>query len=71
MSVDELRERLRADGRFWGDCRCGQPLDRHSRRTIPNTGGHEYVCALTASGRFEPLTLPELDYDPQKGLHRP
>lgn len=70
-SVDELRDTLRAQGRFWGNCRCGRPLGRHSRRKIPNTGIDEYTCGKTASGRFEPVTLPLLDYNPQKGLHRP
>lgn len=69
--VAELRERLRAEGRFWGDCRCGKPLDRHSRHKIPNAGIEEYLCVDTVSKRFEPVTLPELDYNPQKGLHRP
>lgn len=40
-------------------------------RTIPNTGGREYVCGQRESGRFEPVTLPDLDYSPEKGLHRP
>lgn len=70
-SVDELREQPRADGRFWGDCRCGRPLDRHSRRKVPNAGIEEYTCGLTDSGRYEPVTLPELDYTPARGLHRP
>jgi hypothetical protein len=69
--LDALRDRLRSEGRFWGDCRCGRPLDRHSRRQIPNAGISEYVCAETDSGRYEPVTLPELDWTPGNGVHRP
>lgn len=70
-SVEETRVRLQAEGRFWGDCLCGRPLDRHSRRKVPNAGLDEYVCVARDSGRFEPRTFPELDYNPQAGLHRP
>jgi hypothetical protein len=69
-TVDETRERLRAEGRPWFECRgCGRPLDRHSRRKHPDAGIHEYLCAHTARGVFEPRTFPELDYTPTRGLH--
>lgn len=67
----ELRERLIAAVRPWWVCRCGRMMDRHSRRKVPNAGIEEYVCGATSSGRFEPLTMPELDYNPQAGLHVP
>lgn len=71
MSVDELRTRLHEDGRDWWVCRCGRHLDRHSNRTVPNTGGREAVCSMRESGRFEPVTLPELNYSFDKGVHKP
>jgi hypothetical protein len=71
VSVDELREAFKADGIDWFICRCGRPLYDHSQRTIPSTGGREHVCGSTSSGRFEPRTLPVLDYSNEKGLHRP
>lgn len=71
LTVDELREELHQDGRDWWICRCGRPLADHSMRTIPNTGGREYVCWRLENGRFQPVTLPELDYTPEKGVHRP
>jgi hypothetical protein len=49
-------------------CRCGRPLDRHSRRVVPNAGVREYVCGRTRSLRFESATLPALEFDPEKGL---
>lgn len=71
MSVDELRVMLHETGKDWWVCRCGKTIDRHSMRTIPSTGGREYVCGKTATGRYEPATLPQLDYTPERGLHRP
>lgn len=72
-TIDATRERLAAKTppRHWWVCRCGRHLDRHSARTIPSTGGREYVCSLTKTGRYEPETLPELDYTPEKGVHKP
>lgn len=49
-------------------CRCGRPLDRHSRRVVPNAGVREYVCGLTRSQRFESATLPAFEFDPNNGL---
>lgn len=70
MSVDELRREFHDAGIDWFVCRCGRKLYEHSSRTIPNTGGKENVCGSTQSGRFEPRTLPHLDYSFEKGLHR-
>lgn len=69
--VDELRGELHEVGRDWWVCRCGRDMTDHSMRTVPNTGGREYVCSRRESGRYEPVTLPDLDYTPEKGLHRP
>lgn len=71
MSVEELDRKLRADGRRWWICRCGRPMYLHSMRTRPNTGGREHVCGKLPTGRFEPETLPLLDYSHEKGLHAP
>lgn len=38
----------------WWICKCGLKLYEHSYRTIPSTGGKEYPCSGTKSGRFEP-----------------
>lgn len=38
----------------WWICKCGRHSDRHSHRSIPNTGGKEIVCRDNPSGRFEP-----------------
>ena len=53
----------------WWVCQCGRLVYDHSIRTVPNTGGREYVCTETASGRFEP-TDPAFDYAPETGLTR-
>lgn len=71
MTVAALREEFHAAGIDWWVCRCGRALYQHSQRTIPSTGGREHVCGLTRSGRFEPVTLPHLDYSHEKGLHKP
>lgn len=71
MSVDELRDQFRQEGIAWFTCRCGRKIYEHGQRTIPNTGGKEHVCARTQSGRFEPRTLPVLDYSNERGLHKP
>lgn len=55
-----------SEGPAWWVCRCGRKLYEHSMRTVPNTGGREYVCTLTASGRAEPQTGQ--DYGPESGL---
>lgn len=70
-TVDELRDQLKAQGRAWYMCLCGRRIYEHAQRTIPSTGGREYICALRPTGRFEPVTLPELDYSLEKGVHRP
>lgn len=70
-AVDVIRDEMREVGRYWWVCRCGRDMTDHSMRTVPNTGGREYVCGRRESKRFEPVTLPELDYTPEKGLHRP
>lgn len=62
---------LHEHGQDWWVCRCGRKLWDHSARTIPNTGGKEHTCGLTETHRFEPVTLPALDYSHEKGLHRP
>lgn len=67
----ELRLALHAEGRDWWVCRCGRPLDKHSRRKVPNAGIDEYTCADTVSGVFESETLPELAYVCGKGVHIP
>jgi hypothetical protein len=70
-TLAELRQELHDAGLDWWVCRCGRPLYEHSARTIPSTGGREHVCGTTQSGRYEPVTLPVLDYSQEKGLHRP
>lgn len=69
-TVAELREEFHQAGLDWWVCKCGRKLYEHSTRTIPSTGGREHVCSLRESGRFEPVTLPVLDYSHEKGLHR-
>lgn len=74
MSAADVRQvdlELRQKGLFWGDCKCGRPLDRHSRRKVPNAGSDEYACGDTKSGRFESETIPHLQYEPGKGLFIP
>ena len=69
-TVDELRQELHEAGLDWWVCQCGRKLYEHGTRTIPSTGGREHICGRRESGRFEPVTLPVLDYSHEKGLYR-
>lgn len=51
----------------WWFCKCGRKVYDHSMRTVPNTGGREYVCSLTESGRFECANGTH-DFHPEYGL---
>lgn len=53
----------------WWVCRCGRKLYEHAGRTVPGTGGREYVCSFNRSGRFEPADRT-LEYGPEIGLWR-
>ena len=54
----------------WWICVCGRKLYEHGVRTVPNTGGKEYVCAQSGTGRFKSETSPDFVYDNQAGLSR-
>ena len=51
----------------WWVCKCGRKVYEHGMRTVPNTGGREYVCSLTDSGRFE-CADGYRDFSPEGGL---